>query len=99
MIPERIVPGQWLRFGDVDNGLADLPRVQCAEQILMHELRPSPYLDKCRAARQASQETPVKDSCCFGREWQEAHQDVAARQKRGQLILPAVAHRTLDDMK
>ena len=69
------------------------------DKIVLHEVLPPSDVDKCRAARQARQEILVEKTFCFGREWQQAHEDIAVREKRRQCIPAAEALRPLDGMK
>ena len=99
MIPEWIRRRQRLRVSDVKNGVADVPGIEGAEQVLLHELWTTAHLHKFRTARQTCQCVLVEKSCCFSCEWQQTHQNIAVREKIWQLVSTAETCRTFNGMQ
>ena len=96
MSPEGTVGGQRFLPEDIQDRAADLAGIQGGQQVFLDHLLAAPRGDEGSTLRQAREQLCVDHVLGLRRQGQEAHQDVRASEKLGQLLLPGVGGDALD---
>ena len=78
---------QWLLREGIERGGGKLAAVECGQQIGFDQVIATTDIDQVRAARQLGEQRRVQETMRLGRERQQAHQRVAARQEFIELVV------------